>query len=169
MKLIKKQICKRGHDTFIVGRYAGGHCRSCAAIDVQKRRQRDPEHFRRIRRESTRKWTRTHFAQYKANVWKGYGILNEEKQPFTLIDYNRFYQGQYGHCAICRRHSTEFKQALAVDHDHKTHIVRGLLCSACNVDLGRYENIEWQNLAKQYLKESTEILDEERGNAYKDD
>lgn len=35
-------------------------------------------------------------------------------------------------CAICRKHETEFKNRLAVDHNHKSGRVRGLLCYRCN-------------------------------------
>lgn len=39
-------------------------------------------------------------------------------------------------CAICNRHQSEFKIALAVDHDHETGRVRGLLCKPCNIAIG---------------------------------
>lgn len=35
-------------------------------------------------------------------------------------------------CAICGRHESEFKNRLAVDHNHRTSKVRGLLCFFCN-------------------------------------
>src|SRR5712671_223223 len=35
-------------------------------------------------------------------------------------------------CAICRRSESGFKNRLSVDHNHKTHKVRGLLCFFCN-------------------------------------
>lgn len=35
-------------------------------------------------------------------------------------------------CALCGKHSSEFKKRLAVDHDHKSNKVRGLLCFRCN-------------------------------------
>jgi len=40
---------------------------------------------------------------------------------------------QGGRCAICRSRQT--MRALAVDHDHSTGDVRGLLCKNCNHDL----------------------------------
>jgi hypothetical protein len=46
------------------------------------------------------------------------------------------YQG--GRCAICQK-ATGKARRLAVDHDHQTGEVRGLLCKPCNyVLLGRY-------------------------------
>ncbi len=35
-------------------------------------------------------------------------------------------------CAICKRHENTFVNRLAVDHNHKTGRVRGLLCYRCN-------------------------------------
>lgn len=37
-----------------------------------------------------------------------------------------------GRCAICNRPATTFRKRLAVDHDHKTKEIRGLLCLHCN-------------------------------------
>jgi len=39
---------------------------------------------------------------------------------------------QHDRCGVCGRHETEFKSKLAVDHNHKTGQVRGLLCYRCN-------------------------------------
>lgn len=49
--------------------------------------------------------------------------------------YEQLYAAQGGVCAICRRAKGATKK-LAVDHDHKTGYVRGLLCSPCNKILG---------------------------------
>jgi hypothetical protein len=35
-------------------------------------------------------------------------------------------------CAICKKHESNFMKRLAVDHNHKTGKVRGLLCYRCN-------------------------------------
>lgn len=46
---------------------------------------------------------------------------------------------QGGTCAICQR-ATGRARRLAVDHDHDTNEVRGLLCGPCNYTLiGRYD------------------------------
>lgn len=50
-------------------------------------------------------------------------------------DYQRLYDFQGGHCAICQR-ATGKSRRLPVDHDHKTGAVRGLLCGPCNDMLG---------------------------------
>lgn len=49
--------------------------------------------------------------------------------------YAALYTAQGGRCALCRR-ATGRSKRLAVDHDHATGEVRGLLCSVCNRMLG---------------------------------
>ena len=52
------------------------------------------------------------------------------KYGLTLAQYNRMLKAQGGVCKLCGRPPQ--KLALAVDHDHKTKRVRGLLCFTCN-------------------------------------
>lgn len=51
-------------------------------------------------------------------------------------EYDKMYFSQSGCCAICGIHQSELKKRLAVDHDHKTGKIRGLLCSNCNCAIG---------------------------------
>jgi hypothetical protein len=59
----------------------------------------------------------------------------------TVEGYDELEKKQSGLCALCDRPEAmacrKFK--LSVDHDHETGRVRGLLCNACNVGLGRIE------------------------------
>ena len=61
-----------------------------------------------------------------------------------IEDYQRRLGEQGGCCAICRKpESLEIKGcvvSLAVDHDHSTGAVRGLLCSNCNRGLGLFND-----------------------------
>ncbi len=54
----------------------------------------------------------------------------------TSDDYDRMRDEQGGVCAICRRECSTGMR-LAVDHCHATKRVRGLLCNACNLSLGK--------------------------------
>lgn len=58
------------------------------------------------------------------------------KFGLTIEDYYRLLDTQNNCCAICKKHEDCFKVALAVDHDHITNKIRGLLCSSCNTALG---------------------------------
>lgn len=61
-------------------------------------------------------------------------------------DYEKLYQAQGGHCAICER-ATGATRKLSVDHDHETGEVRGLLCRPCNNMLGHSRD-DWHMFAR---------------------
>lgn len=70
----------------------------------------------------------------------------------TLIDYDKLLVAQNYRCAICNKNITEFKRGLAIDHDHKTGEVRGLLCFCCNMALGYFkDDTDLLNNAIKYL------------------
>jgi len=58
-----------------------------------------------------------------------YGVT--EEQVVAL----RKYQGNK--CAICLK---PFTKTPCLDHDHETKTLRGLLCAACNLGLGKFED-----------------------------
>ena len=58
----------------------------------------------------------------------------------TLEQYNKMFEEQRGICAVCGIPAEGLKYRLAVDHNHITGKIRGLLCFACNTLLGRIEN-----------------------------
>ena len=72
----------------------------------------------------------------------------EEKYGITEERYAELFKQQNGRCAICRNRPRT--QRLAVDHDHKTGEVRGLLCKRCNHDLlgGGHDDFEtlWRGI-----------------------
>ena len=67
--------------------------------------------------------------------------------------YERLLEEQNGLCAICRKPELA-KSRLAVDHDHDTGEVRGLLCGRCNTAIGLLrEDPEIIDRAKSYIME----------------
>ena len=74
------------------------------------------------------------------------------KYGITAEDYDEIYEGQHGRCAICGIHSSSLNMRLAVDHNHVTGNVRGLLCGNCNIGLGKFqEDIDIFKKAIEYL------------------
>lgn len=60
---------------------------------------------------------------------------------------------QHGVCAICRNHERVANRKLAVDHDHVTNEIRGLLCFSCNNGIGKFgDSIELLHAAIKYLE-----------------
>jgi len=72
----------------------------------------------------------------------------------TLDEYNIMHDSQDGLCKICGN-PEELDRRLAVDHNHETGKVRGLLCFKCNVILGHIESTGIAMIAKvlDYLDE----------------
>lgn len=120
-----------------------GACRDCdAALNVETAAKRHDLkgghrhickacHATRMRRWHARNPTK----RIDANLKAKYGL--------SIEDYTSMLAEQDGTCAICRqpessaaRKDTGQVRRLAVDHDHETGAVRGLLCSSCNSTLG---------------------------------
>lgn len=70
-------------------------------------------------------------AAHEARVQIVYGLGHGE--------YDRLYQYQGGVCAGCNRSTGKVKR-LAVDHNHSTLEVRGLLCGPCNRLIGYFRD-----------------------------
>jgi hypothetical protein len=78
---------------------------------------------------------------------------NLKKFGLDIEKYNAILEQQDYKCAICGIEINKLKRNLAIDHDHKTGKVRGLLCFRCNVTLGRFDDdIELFNKIINYLK-----------------
>jgi hypothetical protein len=112
-----------------------------------------------------------HAEHYRKQLERlGEDVVRSEMRIRTLMrrfgltpeTYDALLDAQNGVCAICGKTPEENGRALAVDHDHtccpkreKTcgKCIRGLLCSPCNQRLGIIEDIEWMELANNYLKQ----------------
>lgn len=81
-------------------------------------------------------WRKKNFA-YVADMarrsvyFRRYGI--------TVEDYDRMLSSQDGLCGICLAPPGQGRR-FAVDHDHKTGAVRGLLCTNCNTGIGKLQD-----------------------------
>ncbi len=60
----------------------------------------------------------------------------ERATPEVVAWYKSLLKEQGGVCAICKR--PPMKHRLAVDHNHKTNEIRGLLCARCNRGIGLF-------------------------------
>jgi len=73
----------------------------------------------------------------------------------SLGTYEDMLREQEGTCAICGKGPDDFERAFAVDHDHGSGKIRGILCPDCNRGLGGFhDNIELVDKALQYLKKN---------------
>jgi hypothetical protein len=73
------------------------------------------------------------------------------KYGLTAEQWNKLWDSQHGRCFICRKLFSSTRLA-CVDHEHEEGLIRGLLCTNCNYDLGlHHDNIEWFQRAAVYL------------------
>lgn len=70
-------------------------------------------------------------AAWARGIMARYGITPEQ--------YWALYEAQGGTCYICQRATGKVRK-LAVDHDHATGYVRGLLCKPCNSVLAHFRD-----------------------------
>lgn len=107
---------------------------------------------RELHRLGNQSWYHNNPEKAKSQRLKQYGL--------DFKGYNNLREKQSYSCAICGKHETEVSQgraktpatALHVDHCHVTHAVRGLLCTNCNVILGKcYDDVSILMKAIKYL------------------
>ena len=84
---------------------------------------------------------------------KGKDLFLPSGKLFTMEDYDSMFYIQEGKCWICKTPQENLRCKLAIDHSHKTGLVRGLLCSHCNLGIGNFydDPIRLKN-AITYLK-----------------
>lgn len=103
----------------------------------EKIRERHKAYYQNNWKDKNSEYQRRYYVNFsdkKANsrLLREYGI--------TLDQYNQMFEEQEGKCAICGKHQSELKFALAVDHNHDTGEVRGLLCRKCNTGIGLFDD-----------------------------
>lgn len=98
----------------------------------------------------------THWrAEKRRRKAHAHGRMVQKNYSITAEQYAALYAFQGGKCALCQVATGKVKR-LAVDHDHKTGLVRGLLCGPCNKDvIGR--------LGRDALQRGVEYLDNPPG------
>ncbi len=103
-------------------------CKVC-----QSQERMEPENYERVLARQKAAYYRRPVAERqevnrRARLKDVYGL--------TLAEYDALLELQGNGCAICGKTPEENGQRLAVDHDHETGEVRGLLCRACNSGIG---------------------------------
>ena len=130
-------IC--GHQPY----YTKDYCRNCYEREL---RRRNTDYAER-QRENSRKWAAAHRewkrqADREYRKLKGTPEYNEIRKlkvyGLTKDDYQQMLENQRGRCAICGKEP--IRRKLAVDHDHETGLIRGLLCFRCNFGLGWFQD-----------------------------
>jgi len=127
-----------------------------------KRRARynsDPE-FREKRQNEAKAWRTENYDKWKKQSLASYHrnrprIIKEraaKRHNISLSLYESLLEIHKGCCGICGN-PCPTKRSLAVDHDHATGTVRGLLCQRCNHGIGLFhDNPDRLRKAADYLE-----------------
>lgn len=114
-------------------------CKVCAKKGVARHKKREYEYARALGAD----------ARKDANLKRHYKM--------SLREYDAMLAAQASSCAICGRKPEEFNRAFAVDHDHASGLIRGILCPDCNRGLGGFhDSVELLTKAIDYLKSSAQ-------------
>ena len=116
-------------------------CIECCKAAAKDAFERNPEPYRERARAAH------NYAERRARMlMQSYGM--------TPQDYTDLFEKQNGCCAICKTEESghNVTDHLLVDHDHETNKVRGLLCSSCNLMLGKaHDSVDILTRAINYL------------------
>lgn len=101
-------------------------------------------------RAKSKEWREANPARNSASIRcatlrKKYGISSAQ--------YEKLFDEQGRVCAICKGVESKGYGRMHVDHNHSTGKVRGILCQACNVTLGKMQDSpELLRAAANYLE-----------------
>lgn len=139
-----------------------GLCKQCKVCTNRKQKEyheQNPE----INKEATKRYREKNREKIREKYYTKdrheYTYFNSASRKYgiTKEDYQQMWDKQGGFCRICSK-ILDGQRRPAVDHDHITGKVRGLLCSKCNTGLGQFnDNPDLLLLACDYLLDFSEI------------
>lgn len=118
-------------------------CKECYA----KIRSQDPsKHVNLIKITKTKKEYDSDYYQANKITFKDNHL--KRNYNISIRDYHVLLANQDNRCSICGQTLEESDISFAVDHNHNTGEVRGLLCRNCNTKLGWVEKVSIENILK---------------------
>ncbi len=121
-------------------------CRRCGGTEYKVWGQKERRRYclackARSAKESVRRNGRQVRVTEKDRVYRRKWALMD-RYGITLDDYDRMLAEQGGACAICGGgpEGGPATKNYSVDHCHETGLVRGLLCSSCNIGLAKFRD-----------------------------
>lgn len=124
-----------------------------------KKRREDPK-VKKENRERRNQYVKNKVATNpnyirEQNLQKDFGLSIKDFEDLLLVQNNK--------CWICNIDHELYRhiegKRFAVDHDHKTGKIRGLLCHKCNTSLGKFQDsVEMLQKAIDYLNFYKEVI-----------
>ena len=147
--------CKRGH--LEKRRTKGRSCLECIRLAAERYKLTDKYAKKTAERIRIKKENGEWYLESASRLLKHeYGI--------TLEEYNVILKKQNNLCAICQSEEKTIDKRngkakrLAVDHCHKTNVIRGLLCWRCNTAIGKLkEDPDIIQRAANYVRNKGEL------------
>lgn len=110
--MVKEKLCKK--------------CKNLLPIEKFNKHQTNTDGFT----GSCGKCIRAH--AHKRHLVREFNLTSEQYEELFFV--------QNGCCGICGIKQDQMNRRLAVDHDHQTGGIRGLLCMSCNIVLGKMKD-----------------------------
>lgn len=132
MEIEKTKLCKICNKILPINNFYkqknhyGSPCKKCASDKAKKNYTKKP-----------REPYKYHTKEEKQKAVLGYYL--KKKFNITVQEYDDLLRKQNGVCSVCKKQCPTGNR-LAVDHNHITGEVRGLLCINCNIILGQAQD-----------------------------
>ena len=121
---------------------------------ARRKRASDPE-WAEKQREAVRRSGRKLYADdlYRTRKLKQRAAV---RYNLSVDEYDAFFEVHGNKCGICGvSHVDEPNKRLSIDHCHETGVLRGTLCNACNLGLGKLgDTVDALKRALAYLEKS---------------
>lgn len=128
-------------------------CTKCGLSKPNAQYYKNSLQCKDCKHEANRRWREDNPERQKENMrrlslMRSFGITPEQ--------YDEMLVRQNYSCYICERNQDQFDRRLAVDHNHITGEIRGLLCSYCNHRVvGRHRDGALLRKIADYIEQGT--------------
>lgn len=121
--------------------YCSSKCRNVWRVRDPAKMQTYKQRYRDKSKDKTRNY----------HLLRNFGI--------TLAQYQELLEKQAECCAVCGKHAETEGRSFAVDHDHNTGEIYGLLCYVCNNKvIGNKRDPELFYKASEYLRQGSGLF-----------
>ena len=168
MDITKCRTCKKDKTENNFGEYSGKKRRNCEDCRkwLQEYNLKNREHLLEVRRaryhadpeRKVAKANKEYMQKMRENPRRYRQLKNnhlQRKYGITIEQYDKMLELQNNKCAICGYDFPDSKKLWnrpCVDHCHRTHKVRGILCRKCNIMLFWLDTNQNKEAAERYLR-----------------
>jgi hypothetical protein len=136
-------------------------CKECQNKKIRYFRKNNPELQKqkdRINYQRTKEHRVVYAREYrKNNPEKTMDINLKSRYGITRKEYLEILNKQNNKCAICGKPRQNHSRNFALDHNHKTGKIRGIVCDGCNYGIGFLEN-HIDEYIKYLIKHDVDVM-----------